>query len=193
MAFALMFGIIAIAPEFAPVFLGDQFASCWSLMSVLAVIIPIVSMTNVLGRQYLLPTDRDKLFTISVCVGAVVNICCNIALIPHFAAMGAAIATVCAEISVLVAQVVMTHKELPLLRYFKNSLPFIVCGVLMFLAVRGSATAFDSLWGLSVQGLVLEMVIGVVVFGVLAGIWGAVTKNQFMMELAAGLKARSKK
>ena len=68
-------------------------------MSVLAVIIPIVSMTNVLGRQYLLPTDRDKLFTISVCVGAVVNICCKIVLIPHFAAMGAAISTVCAELA----------------------------------------------------------------------------------------------
>lgn len=190
MAFALMFGIIAIAPEFAPVFLGDQFASCWSLMSVLAVIIPIVSMTNVLGRQYLLPTDRDKLFTISVCVGAVVNICCNIALIPHFAAMGAAIATVCAEISVLVAQVVMTHKELPLLRYLKNSLPFIVCGMLMFLVVRAAAGAFDALWGLSVQGLVLEIVVGVFVFGMLAYICGLVTKNPLMAQFTNGLKAR---
>lgn len=193
MAFALMFGIIAIAPEFASVFLGDQFASCWSLMSVLAIIIPVVSVTNVLGRQYLLPTDRDKLFTWSVCIGAVVNICCNIALIPHLAAMGAAISTVCAELAVLVAQVIMTHKELPLLRYLKNAVPFILCGVVMFFAVRFSANIFDLWWGLSVQGLVLEIVVGVVVFGVLSGVWGAVTKNHFMMELAEGMKARLRK
>ena len=118
------------------------------------------------------------------------NICCNIALIPHFAAMGAAIATVCAEISVLVAQVVMTHKELPLLRYLKNSLPFIVCGALMFLAVRASAGVFDALWGLSVQGLILEIVVGVFVFGILAYVWGVVTKNPLMAQFTNSLKAR---
>lgn len=193
MAFALMFGIIAIAPEFAPVFLGEQFASCWSLMSVLAIIIPVVSVTNVLGRQYLLPTDRDKLFTMSVCIGAAVNICCNIVLIPHLAAMGAAISTVCAELAVLVAQVVMTHKELPLFRYLKNAAPFFVCGVVMLMAVRGAAAFFDGLWGLSVQGLVLEIVVGVVVFATITFIWGAITKNHLMLELTKGLKARLSK
>lgn len=193
MAFALMFGIIAISPEFAPVFLGSEFASCWSLMCVLSIIIPIVSITNVLGRQYLLPTDRDKLFTISVCVGAVVNICCNIILIPHLAAMGAAIATVCAEAAVLVVQVVMTHKELPLLNYLKSSIPFVLCGALMLVTVRVSANVFNAWWGLSVQGLILEIVVGVVVFGVLAFVWGAITKNRLMMELAGELKGRLRK
>lgn len=190
MAFALMFGIMAIAPEFAPVFLGEQFASCWALMCVLALIVPIVSLSNVLGRQYLLPTDRDRLFTISVCVGAVVNICCNLVLIPQLAAMGAAISTVLAEIAVLVTQVFMTRKELPLLRYLKNAMPFVAFGLVMFLVVRGVASAFDMLWGLSVQGLILEIVVGVFVFAGLASAWGIVTKNRFMTSFFAGMKQR---
>lgn len=190
MAFAFMFGIIAIAPEFAPVFLGDQFASCWVLMCILALIIPVVSLTNVLGRQYLLPTDRDKLFTMSVCVGAIVNVCCNIALIPHLAAMGAAVSTVLAEAAVLVVQVVMTRKELPLFEYLKSTAPYALIGALMLFAVRAAASVFDGLWGLSVQGLVLEIVVGVVVFAALTCAWSAVTKNPLMMDFIKGMKAR---
>ena len=190
MAFAFMFGIIAIAPEFAPVFLGDQFASCWVLMCILALIIPVVSLTNVLGRQYLLPTDRDKLFTMSVCVGAIVNVSCNIALIPHLAAMGAAVSTVLAEAAVLVVQVVMTRKELPLFEYLKCAAPYALIGALMLFAVRAAASVFDGLWGLSVQGLVLEIVVGVVVFAALTCAWSAVTKNPLMMDFIKGMKMR---
>ena len=177
MAFALAFGIAAIAPEFAPVFLGEEFASCDVIMMVLAIVIPVISMTNVIGRQWLIPMQRDKYYTISVCIGAVVNIAVNLVLIPMFGAMGAAIATVTAELAVLASQMIFARGELPFGRYAKNAFPYAIIGALMFVAVRLTAGPFNSVWGLSIQGLVLEILVGIVVFLLLAVVWALLTHD----------------
>lgn len=190
MAFALMFGIMGIAPEFAVVFLGEEFASCDFLICVLALVIPVVSITNVLGRQYLLPTERDSRFTVSVCVGAAVNICMNILLIPTFAAVGAAISTVCAEVSVLIAQIACTYKELPLRIYFQNAIPYFACGVLMMFSVRVSASIFNDLWGMSILGLALEVLIGVVAFCLLAIVWCLLSRDKHALAVLGQIKRR---
>lgn len=188
MSFALTFGIIGIAPEFATVFLGEEFASCDVIMCIISLTIPVVCTTNVLGRQYLLPTERDGLFTMSVCVGAAVNVLANLVLIPLFAAVGAAISTVLAETSVLIAQVVVARKELPLLTYLKNAVPFAVCGLLMMFAVRFSGNFFDSVWGMSVQGLILEILVGMVVFPVLALIWCGASRDKHLTKVLGQIK-----
>lgn len=190
MAFAMMFGIIGIAHEFAPVFLGSEFSSCDVIMCVLALIIPIVSATNVLGRQYLLPTARDTLFTLSVCVGAVVNVCLNLTLIPAAGAMGAAVSTVCAEASVLVAQVIMTNKELPLRLYFRNAIPFAVCGFLMAVVIRLSSALLTAIWGVGVTTLALEICVGIVVYAALAVGWCLVTRNEHFSPFVRGVASK---
>lgn len=177
MAFALAFGIAAIAPEFAPVFLGEEFAGCDVIMMVLAIVIPLISVTNVIGRQYLIPTGRDGRYTASVCVGAVVNIVVNLALIPLLGAMGAAIATVAAEAAVLVAQASFARAELPLARYARNAVPFVVMGAIMAVCVRLAAGAFNGMWGMTPLGLALEIVIGAVVFSLLALAWCVISKD----------------
>lgn len=194
MAFAMMFGIIGISKEFAPVFLGSEFSSCDVIMCVLASIIPIVSTTNVLGRQYLLPTGRDTLFTLSVCAGAVVNVCLNLALIPTAGAMGAAVSTVCAETSVLIAQVFMTNKELPLRLYFENAIPFAICGFLMAVVIRLVSIILTSMYGVGVIALALEVCVGIIVYTVFAVGWCLVTRNKHFMPFVkdSALKFRMK-
>jgi O-antigen/teichoic acid export membrane protein len=177
LAFAFCFGIIAVAPEFAPVFLGDEFAECDVMMAVLALIIPIISFSNVLGKQYLLPTMRDGKYTFSLCVGAAVNIAINLCLIPYLGAMGAAISTVAAELAVAIVQSIVVFYELPLLRYLKNSIPFLVAGIIMCCAVRCVAVQCNSICNLSVQGLVLEILVGAAIYICLVSIWCFVTRD----------------
>lgn len=178
MACALAFGIAAIAPEFSVVFLGEQFAECDTLMAVLSIVVPVISVTNVLGEQYLLPSGKDNLFTASVCVGAVVNIMLNLVLIPMFQAMGAAISTVVAELAVMVAQGIMVRGELPLATYAKNALPFVVIGALMAAVVRAVADQLDSIWGMTPVGLALEIMVGGAVFALGALAWMVVSKDR---------------
>lgn len=180
LAFAFCFGIIAVAPEFAPVFLGDEFAECDAMMAVLALMIPIVSFSNVLGKQYLLPTMRDGKYTFSLCAGAAVNVAVNLCLIPCFGAMGAAIATVAAELAVAIVQSIVVFGELPLLCYLKNAIPFLAAGALMCCAVRFVAAQCNSLWGLSVQGLALEILVGAAAYICLMAIWCFISRDPHM-------------
>ena len=190
MAFAFAFGIAAISPEFATVFLGEEFAGCWVLMCVLACVLPLISTSNVLGRQYLLPTGRDRVFTLSVCVGAAVNIVVNLLLIPPFGALGAAIATVAAEGSVLAFQALAVRGELPLGRYLAGALPFAAAGFVMLVAVRLVAAALDAAWGMSVAGLVIEILVGVVVYAALSVAWCALSRDSRAARFADAVRAK---
>jgi len=114
---------------------------------------------------------RHDRYTVSLCIGAVVNIGMNLALIPDMGAMGAAIAAVVAELLVLASQAIMVRRYLPLGHYVANAVPFMVCGLIMLVAVRFTAWLFQSIWGLGVLGLLFEICVGVVVFSALALVW----------------------
>ncbi|MBR3182462.1 MAG: flippase [Eggerthellaceae bacterium] len=177
MAFAFAFGIAAISPEFALVFLGDEFAECDVLMAVLAIVIPLISVTNVVGRQYLIPTKRDKLYTASVCVGAAINVIVNLILIPQFGALGASVATVASELGVLMTQAWFVRKELPFARYAKGAIPFVAIGLIMAICVRVIAHWLNGMWNPSPLGLFIEITVGAVVFVALSIVWCVFSNN----------------
>lgn len=182
-SFAMMFGIIGISSDFAPVFLGEEFASCDQIMRVLALIIPIVSTTNVLGRQYLIPSRRDSFFTLSVAIGAMVNISSNILLIPRLEALGAAISTVLAEFSVLIVQIIISRNELPLYRYFKSALPFVIFGLIMLFAVLLISYYGQWYFGPTPLLLAIEVFVGASLYLVLSVSWCLLTKNKNFIKL----------
>lgn len=175
-AMALSFGIAAIAPEFVPIFFGDGFNECISLMRVLCIIIPLICATNVMGVQYLLPCRRDRDFTLSVSVGALVNIIVNLFLIPAYGALGAAWATVLSEIAVMVYQVLVIRNEIPLLRCFLDSVPFVIIGVVMFSIIRAIVN-LGILPSPSIQILLVEFTVGATSYLVLSYLWCWISRS----------------
>ena len=176
-AMALMFGIIGIAPEFVPVFFGAGFEPCVMLMSVLSIVIPLICATNVIGVQYLLPNHRDRDFTLSVTMGAVVNLAINAFAIPAMGAMGAAIATVAAEIAVLVYQVVVVRSELDLGANLRGLVPFVVIGVAMVVVMRLVAQLLGGM-GPTVVGVLVEFCCAAAVYLVGSFAWCELTRNE---------------
>jgi len=167
----LAFAISAVAPEFVPVFFGDDYLPCIELMIVISLVVPLISSSNIIGKQYLLPTFRDRYYTLSVIAGALVNVALNLMLVPSLQAMGAAIANVAAEASVLAVQASVVRKELPLGRYLKNALPFTVMGIIMCAVVRLAASVLTATLGVGVLSLVIEMALAGAVFLGLAFVW----------------------
>jgi len=137
LAFALMFGICAVSGRFTPVFFGKGFEPVAPLMVIISPIIVFIGMSNVIGRQYLLPTKQQNAFTVSVCVGAVINFCLNMILIRKYNAFGAVVATVIAELSVTLVQIWYVRTQLPLKEFLAPSLRYSIEGGIMFLAVWG--------------------------------------------------------
>lgn len=170
-AMGLAFGIAVITPEFVPVFFGEGYEPCVYIMPVISIVIPIISASNVIGVQYMLPTCSDKDYTLSVCVGAVVNVALCLVLLKPLGALGCAIATVLTEIAVLAYQCWVVRGQLPLGAYVCDALPFVVCGVLMYAAVRALAVPLMAALGVGWALLGLEILLGGSIYLVFAGLW----------------------
>jgi O-antigen/teichoic acid export membrane protein len=174
----LMWGIIAISPEFPTVFFGPGFEETSMLMAWLAPTVALMAFTNVLGNQYLIPSGNDRAYSASLLAGVAVFVAASLILIPPLGAFGAVLATVLTESAVTVVQVVAA-RNLPLARYVKTSLPFFGFGVVMFAAVRGVAALAVPRLGVSIPTLALEIVVAGCVFVALSVIYCHATKNPY--------------
>ncbi len=136
LAFPMLFGIIAISNRFVPVFLGAGYEEVSLLIKIISPIILMIGLSNVIGNQYLLPTKRQKAFTISVLCGAIVNLILNFILIKRYEAIGASIATVIAETTVVAIQFICVRNEIKFLEIIKLGLKNLIASIIMlFIAI----------------------------------------------------------
>lgn len=156
------FIISSVAPKFAPVFFGEEFLGSGVIMQGLAITIPFIAFANVIRTQYLIPNRFDAIFVKSVLIGAGINIITNLLLIPHYQALGATIATICAEISVCLLQCWAVRRSLSILRYVRESFYFILLGVTMFILIRILSVNIST----SIFSLTIELVVGGLIYAV---------------------------
>lgn len=159
---AMCFGIMGVSKEFIPLFYGDGYDACINLYLILLPSCIFLAFANVVRTQYLLPLSKDKIYVISACVGAVINLVINAILIPSLGSAGAAIGTLLAEAGVCVFQVGSVSKEIPILKYAVHSLPFIFAGVFMFILIF-MLNIVDSV----ILNLVLKIIIGSIIYFIL--------------------------
>lgn len=66
LAFPIALGLISVSEKFVPVFFGDGYDRVIILIRIMSPIILFIGISNIIGTQYLLPTKKQKSFTISV-------------------------------------------------------------------------------------------------------------------------------
>lgn len=131
----LCFGIVMTARNFVPWFFGDGYDKVVPNLFVLSFIIPIIGIGYVTGIQFLLPTKRQNMYTCSVICGAVINVLLNMALIPIFASLGAAIASIIAELVVTGVQIFFIRKELYFTQILKEGKHYFIAGIVMVMVL----------------------------------------------------------
>lgn len=97
MAMPIMLGLAGIAAQFIPWFLGNGYLPVTFLMYVCSPLVLVVGLSDCIGSQILTPSGKRAQSGKVIVAGAAVNACLNFLLIPHFAASGAAAASVAAE------------------------------------------------------------------------------------------------
>ncbi len=164
MSFAFCLGIIGVAPIFVPVFFGDGFESCVSIMIALAIEIPLVAWRSSMVYQCLIPKGMDRPYLVSIAAGTVINLVLSIFLIPRLQSIGAAVAMVCTEVVIVAIQVGYLKAQIPFRLFVRDLLPFVFAGILMMFIVRyvGSVT------GATVFGLLISIVCGAVSYCILS-------------------------
>ena len=156
---SMAFGISAVCKEFVPIFYGPGFEECINIISLLVLSSIFISWANVIRTQYLIPKQKDKVYIVSVCLGAVVNICLNFLLIPYLAAFGSTIATFFAEGTVCIYQTYKVRNELKIKRYLKQVFPFLISGISMYLVVVNVPFIINNL-----VTLILKIFLGGVIY-----------------------------
>ena len=135
MGIPLCLGLIMVSDNFVPWFFGDGYEKVADLLKVLSLLILAIGINNVTGMQYLIPTKRQNTFTLTVVIGATVNLILNSFLIHAFASVGAAIATVAAESTIAVVQLIIVRKELSPYRVLKEGAHYYIAGGAMCLVL----------------------------------------------------------
>lgn len=131
LAFPLTFGIISIASKFVPLFYGSGFAKVTSLLIIISPIIIFIGLSNVIGTQYLLPTKQQSKYTISVIIGALINLIFNLFLIKNYKSIGASISTVFAELSVTVIQFYLVRNQIKIKDVFTILYKYFIASIVM--------------------------------------------------------------
>lgn len=179
LSFAFTLGLIAVTPEFVPVFFGVGFEACCVVMPIIVLEMPFMAWANVIRTQWLIPRGEDRAYVVSVIAGAITNVVVNLLLIPHFGALGAAFGTLAAEIAVCVVQTLVVARQLPLSKWITEAIPGFVIGIAMMIFVRVLASALPG----GVACLVLEILFGAMFFTLAAAVWFATTKNEYSRKL----------
>lgn len=170
------------ADEAVMLFLGEQYAGSITSMRILLPTIIIIGITNLIGIQYLVPLGKEKHVMISTIIGAVVDIAINAALIGVIGIEGAAIGTLCAELSVLVYQSIIIRKDL---KFFITGINYKTVIAMVFLTIPAMA-----LLKLFVNiGVLWELIISVVCFGILYILSLVISKNDVYVLLMSKMKS----
>lgn len=173
---AISCGIAAVANEFIPIFFGRGYEACILITIVFTPILLIKGFAVIARTQYLIPMKMEKEFTKSVIGGAIVNLIMNLILIPKYGALGAAIATVIAELVACAMQFFsLRGRHLGIGNLLLKTLFYGLMGVAMVGIVR-----IVSLINVPMMvRLIFEIVVGAAFFGVVCLYYWAKTKNKF--------------
>lgn len=184
MSCATSFGLAAVANDFVPLFFGKEFLPCASLIIALAPIGVIKAWANVIRTQHLIPNCKDSIYVVSVVLGAVVNVIMNTLLIPRYAAIGAVIGTIAAELCVMLYQTIRSRKDLPMCSYLRQNAVFPVFGALMLIVCRmiQSAGSHD------VWSLLLQITAGGLLYVLLCILYLTLTKDPLLDTVVSKLK-----
>lgn len=140
----IMFGLSATAVNFCPWFFGPGYDKVPYLIMVFSPIVIIIGLSNVLGRQYLIPLKRDNAFTIAICIGALTNLILNLLFVPRMYSYGAAISSVIAELMVTTIMFYMARKDISVNNVFSVSWKYLIAGIIMFSCVHPLARSIDA-------------------------------------------------
>ena len=103
-------GLFAFAPWIVHTLMGPAFEPAIPVLRILALLPPIISVTDAVGVQWLLPHGHDQAAIRTIFCGGVLNLLLAILLAPRFAHIGMAVAVVTSELVVCLAMVIVVRR-----------------------------------------------------------------------------------
>lgn len=175
LAMPLCIGCFIMAPVLIHVFCGSGYDPAIQTLRILCPIIIALGVSNLIGLQMLYPMDLIKLVTFSTCIGATINFTLNVLLIPLFSQDGAAIASVAAECSVTITQIILAKKYIKFYLFSKQFFLYLGASIIM-----GSCCYLVLLLGFKdIINLIFTPILGMFIYIFILSVF----KDKFIIEL----------
>lgn len=160
---------------------GNGYLGAVLAMQIITVAVIPNGLTGVLGIQVLTAIEKEKYVLYSVIVGAIVDFCLNLVMIPLYGAAGAALATTIAEFMVLLVQVVYTRDLLWKIKRDFKILWYIILSIIAagisywikmlninssFIILLLSAIIFFGIYGIGL--LIIKEEVAIEIFGMMS-------------------------
>ncbi|MBO4858773.1 MAG: flippase [Treponema sp.] len=160
MGFGCCFGVIAVAPNFVPIFFGAGYEPVVGLLQLLSPVIIIIGVSGCLGSQYYTPAGLRGKSSIYIITGSVVNIICNIIFIPKYASIGAAIGTLIAESVITILYLIFCNGYFTFKQILFCSWKKVIASLIMFFSI----IIFGHITINALMLLVLQIILGILIY-----------------------------
>lgn len=174
-AIGAMFGLVGVSEILIPIFLGEKFIQSIDVVRLLSITLVFLSWANIIRTQFLIPKKMDQIYIVSTILGAILNFIINLALIPQYGAIGAAVGTIVAEASVALYQTFKVRKELDIYKYFNRSAFYIIPGFIMYIVVNYIGYKLP----MSISTLIVQVIMGGCIYLIISFIYMNIIKNEF--------------
>ncbi len=155
---------------------GKDFLQSVLPMRILMPTVLLIGLSNITGIQVLIPQGKENKVVFSVTAGAILDFLLNLVLIPRYGAAGAAMATLLAELLVLIVQCIYLREELP--NMLKSVQYWKICvGLGVSIIVGRTVTMIDNIklfWILCISAALFFGTYGIVL---------VVLKEKFVIEI----------
>ena len=160
LAIPMMIGLAVISDGFIPWYLGNEYISTATVLIVLSPVCILNALANILGAQYLTAVNKTKELTISYYSAAFINILLNAMLIPRFACLGAAVATLLCSLTSVMIQFVYVKKDIHFYGIGKNLLKNIFSTLLMLIGIG----IVKKIGNISAMFTLIEVIVGIIIY-----------------------------
>lgn len=162
---------------------GEDFLPAVLPMQLIMPTVLCIGLSNLMGIQILVPTNREKLVVLSTIIGAIVDLLINLVVIPKFGASGAAFAGSVAEFTVAFVQLyILKDLVFPILRKLQFTK--------MFAAIFAASLLTIALLSVTSQGLFISLVLTSLVFFGTYGLILLALKEPFVTQFLQSIRSK---
>lgn len=180
----IIFGLISVTDKFVPLFFGTGYDKVVTLIKILSPLVIIIGISNCLGAQYYNPAGLRSKSAKFLIVGACVNLVLNLLFIPKLGSIGAAIATIIAELTITILYLIYCNGYCSIGQVFKCGWKKLVAGIVMFVVIY----FVNDLNINNLQIMIIQIFVGILIYILTL----LVLKDEFVFDIIKRVKGRKK-
>lgn len=160
LVFPMAAGLFVLSKGIVPWFFGDGYEKVAIILRVFSPIFIFMGYSHMIGSHLLTPSGRQGKSNIGQCVAAGINVLLNALLIPRFNSIGAAVASVCSEICILIIYFYIVRNEISVKKIFIDAYKKIIASGIMFIVLYNISRLFE----IGIISSIIEIIIGIAIY-----------------------------